>query len=228
MNLKEMLNEVLAQSTFLARDSFVGSVDPDDKQMVAIANMVRDEIKDFFPWMALRTSLEVELQDGQTTYTMPNDYGTMVPGSMWEVNGSRPVDGPIADGRWYQLKYSSLTSAGTIRVRFYGNKLQVADVQAGKKFSIEYISKWVVRSDVGAGKERFTADTDTFLLDDQMLIMGVKAGWADAKEMAQADKWKMMFFSKMNREIAKEQGGQKIGNRGYSVRRDPYYPLYRT
>lgn len=228
MNLKEMLNEVLTQATFLARDSFANSTDPDDKQMVAIANMVVEEIRDFFPWTPLRTELEIELQAGQTRYTLPSDYSTTIPESVWETDGSKQVDIPVEDGRWYKLKFSSETSSGMVRARFYGNILEVAETTPGLKISLEYISKWIVRSDVGAGKERFTADTDTFYLNDQMLIMGVKAGWADAKEMPQADKWRMLFFSKMAGEVAKTHGGRKIGSAPPVTRRDPYYPLYRT
>lgn len=152
----------------------------------------------------------------------------MVPGSVWESDGSRPVDAPVHDGCWYQLKFSSLSSAGAVRGRFYGNVFEVAETDPGKILDLEYISKWVIRSEAGAGKELFTADTDTFVLNDQMLIQGIKAAWADAKELVQADKWLMKFYARMNREIAKTSGAQKISSRPKTTRRDPYYPLYRT
>ena len=50
MTLVDILNSVLEQSGFLSRNSYAGSSDPDDKQMVAIANRAAYEIMNFYKW----------------------------------------------------------------------------------------------------------------------------------------------------------------------------------
>lgn len=229
MNLKEILNEVLSQSSFLKRDSFAGSVDPDDQQMVSIANATADNIRTFYPWMKLRTSLDIEFQEGQYRYALPNDFDGFVPNSVWEANGSKPVDIPLSDRQWYKFKFSSAGSGGMIRARLYDNAIEIAELNPGQTISLEYISKWIIQSSASEGKERFTSDTDTFRLDDQMLILGIKADWADTKEFAQADKWKGQFWNKLTREIGKTTGSSTIGGYPKSYGNgSPYYPLYRT
>ena len=106
--LKDMLNQVLAESSFLERANFAGSSDPDAKQMVAIANRVVEEIRDYFEWPTLRKKYTVDLQTGQPRYTLPSDYRTLLPDSAWEADGGRPVDLPVQEGSWYLFKFSSM------------------------------------------------------------------------------------------------------------------------
>jgi len=259
--LKSILNNVLTQSGFLERDSFTGSSDPDDKQMIAIANRVAYEIFNFYDWSELREVGVINLIEGQNIYDLPSDYQSYVPDSAWETDGSRKVDVPVSEQEWYQYKFSSLTSGGTIRARFYGNTIEVIEPFGGGGFSYEYVTKYPIRSEYDIGieealegewsippalpanvlgsfwdedywssegvkKEFFTADSDTWLLDDQLLILGIQAHWQQTKQMPSYMEHMANYMVKMNEAIGRSNAGQTIGGVRRGIRRDPYTKLW--
>ena len=140
MTLVTMLNNVLMQSSFLKKGSFTTGTDPDDDQMVAIANQVAYEIFNFYKFPILRNTFVINFQEGQTIYTLPEDYQDMMPNSAWELDGERPVDFPVPDNQWYLYKYTDWGDGGTVRARKYGNQIEVIQPTGSNGFQFEYIS----------------------------------------------------------------------------------------
>ena len=261
MTLLEILNNVLMQSSFLKKDSFAGNSDPDDQQMVAIANRVVYEIMNFYPWGDLRNATTLEMVEGLSRYDVPEDYQMIVPDSAWETDGSRKVDVPTSDKMWYQYKFSSLTSGGTIRARFYGDRIEIIEPFNSGSFSYEYISKYPIRSKLdvgipeeeiaqwsippasppastgsywdqdywgitGVAKEFFTEDTDTWLLDDQLLILGIQAHWQQAKQMPSYIEHQQNYRNKMAEAIGRSNAAQTLGGAQSMGSRAPYTKLW--
>lgn len=226
MDLNAILNNVLTQSGFLERSNFTAGFDPDDKQMISIANRVAYEIMNFYNWNSMRVPATISLVAGQNSYDLPADYQSFIPDSAWETDGSRKVDVPIPDGEWYQYKFSSLTSGGVIRARFYGNKLEVSEPFNGGEISYEYISKYPIRDFNDNPKEFFTNDQDTWVLDDQLLILGIQAHWQQAKLMPSYMDHMANYMTKLNEAISRENQGQTIGGVPKMGRRDPYTKLW--
>jgi len=258
MTLLQILNNVLMQSSFLKKSTFTNNPDPDDEQMVAIANRVAYEIFNFYDWGGLRNVAILNMVEGQRVYDVPEDYQSIVPDSAWETDGSRKVDIPTSDSMWYQYKFSSLTTGGTIRARFYSDQIEVIEPFNGGSFTYEYVSKYPIRStfDVGIDaalegewannqasvigsfwdedywgvtglqKEFFTEDSDTWLLDDQLLILGIQAHWKQAKQMAGYMENMANYMTKMAEAIGRSNAGQTIGGAPRFMRRDPYTKLW--
>ena len=228
MTLVDILNSVLEQSGFLSRNSYAGSSDPDDKQMVAIANRAAYEIMNYYKWDTLRTTFTVN-QNSSTRYNLPADYQEMVANSAWETDGNKPVEFPVPDRRWFMYKFTNWSDGGMIRMRRYGNQLEIHDPQPGEQFEFEYISKWCITAQDGQRKEFFTADTDVFALDSQLLILGVQAHWMQTKLMPQYNEHFANYMSKMNEAIGRSTGAKTIGGvgAGHFYNGSPYYPLYR-
>jgi hypothetical protein len=231
MDLKTILNNVLAQSGFLERGGFTTSADPDDKQMVAIANRVAYEIMNYYRWPELRKASVINLQSGQDRYKLPNDFQDFVPNSAWEGEGERQVEWPVPNNRWYLYKFSAYSDGGTYRVKKYGDEIEVRDAETGNSFDYEYVSKWVIEDSQGARKEFFTQDTDKFLLDDQTLILGIQAHWQQSKQMQGYQEHFANYRTKLTEAIARASGGTTIGGASgggdWIASRSPYYPLYR-
>jgi hypothetical protein len=230
MNLRDMLNQVLSQSAHIQKANFSNSQDVDDVQMISIANRTQQEIRDYYDWSALRRQYKVSILDGVERYKLPNDYRSFVPDSVWETDGSKQVEIPVPERRWFMYKFSTFSDGGVMRCRLYGDEIEVHDISPGEEFDLEYISKWAVGADDGSVKELFNNDNDTFLLDDQLLILGIQAHWAETKLLPQAQAWRMNFNAKLNEAIGRDSGGRTIGGsptRSRYDRNSPYYPLYR-
>jgi hypothetical protein len=232
MILKDILNNVLLQSGFLEKTSFTNNPDVEDKQMIAIANRTAIEIRDFYPWAELRKVYTITPQVGKAQYPMPDDYLSLIADSAWEVDGSRRVELPTPDGRWYMYKFSAFSDGGIIRAKMYGKTMEIANSDkgfTGEPFSVEYMSNAPITSADEVPKERFTADDDEWLLDDQLLILGIQAHWQQTKLMPQYMEHMANYRAKTSEDIGRAAGGRTIGGFGIrkGMRDDPYYPLYR-
>jgi hypothetical protein len=227
MDLKTILNNVLTQSSFLEKGGFTTSSDPDDKQMVAMANRAAYEIMNYWNWPELRSTGHIDLNSGQFRYVLPPDFQDLVPDSAWQGDGERRVEWPVPNGRWFMYKFSSWSDGGTMRIRRYGNEIEVHDPASGESFDYEYISKWPIVSAEGERKELFTEDTDEFLLDDQVLILGIQAHWQQAKLMPSYAEHFGNYNRKMAEAIGRANGGTTIGGPRHPNRFSPYYPLWR-
>ena len=229
MDLVGILNAVLGEAGFLERTSFTDSADPDDKQMVAIANRVMEDIRTFYDWSALVKTFHVDVQTGQTVYPLPEDYYSLVSDSAWETNGSRKVDLPVPRNRWFVYKFSSLTDAGTVRARLYGDSIEIHEPSVTTGFDLEYVTRYLVESSDGTPKATFTKDTDVFLLEDDLLIKGVLARWGRTKMMPMAPDWDREYKQELTYQVGRDNSGQTIGGTGTRIdRRSPYYPLWRN
>ena len=126
-------------------------------------------------------------------------------------------------------KYTSYSAGGTYRIKKYGNEIEViSDAEDNTSFQYEYVTKWVVQAGDGSRKELFTDDTDTFILDDQLLILGIQAHWMQTKMMPQYHEHMGNYSRKMSEAIGRSNSGRTIGGSSRGMgRRDPYYPLWR-
>lgn len=228
--LRDILNDVLTQSGFVKRNGFAAGTNQDDDQMVAIANKVAIEIRDYFPWTELRRTHVLQMVADQNRYLLPDDYRDLVPDSAWETQGSRRVEFPVPDGRWFLYKHTLFSDGGTIRVRKYGNEIEIHDPEGGESFTLEYISGSVIKDNSGAVKERFDNDNDTFELDDQVLVLGTQAHWAQTKMFPQAQQWMGNYLTKMNEAIGRSAASRSVGGGGNDYdwlrSRSPYTPTY--
>jgi hypothetical protein len=228
LTLKEILNQVLSQSAHITKSNFVSSNDVDDQQMVAVANRVVDEILNWYSWGELRKTFTVTAQPNQTRYLLPSDFNALVSDSMRDKDGTRKVEVNVPDKRWFQYKFGTLNSGPTHRVRFYGDEIEFADITPGEEIIMEYWSNQIVRDDTGSTKDRFDSDSDTFILNDQMLILGIQAAWAETKMLPQAGKWEANYYRRMAHEVARTTQGETIGgsqNR-FNIGNAPYTPTY--
>jgi len=273
MNILEILNDVLGQSGFLQKASFFGTQDPDDIQMINIANRTAYEIYNFYTWSALRNSFSITMEEVDVPYTgagripddwdetapvyyyaLPADFQSGVSDSAWEKDGSRTVDLSTNERDWYMYKFAAFSDGGILRARIHaglkyppdyvGSKvgegtnpagtgfMEVHDPQVGETFLFEYITSGPVipENTAESPRDSFEADTDTWLLDDQLLTLGIQYQWALTKVLPQKDEWKDNYYKKMNEAISRDVPAQTIGgfpNSDWLTRRSPYYPLYR-
>lgn len=204
-----MLNSVLNRSGFVSESAYVGG-DIDAVQMVEYANMAQVEYRNFYPWATLRKTATVTM-DGSTSYALAADFGELVPESMYRTSSAQPVNLPASNELWGYLKASDTTTGRTYVGKFIGGALVFDQETTGDVITYDYISKYAV--DIGAGgtpKERFTIDTDVFLLDEETLITGITAYWQAQKELATAPTMMALFRKKQREQIARETGAKSI------------------
>jgi hypothetical protein len=225
MTMKQILNAVLSESSFLEKETFANSNDVDDKQMVSIANRAATDTIEWCEWSGAIKDATITMTE-ETIYPLPVGFLSMIPDSAWETDGSRKVDLPTPQSAWYMYRFSTLSDAGVIRARLSGKNIEVYEAKPGQKISFAYMTIYPFESAGGEAKEFYTADDDTFLYDDNSLIRGIQARWAEAKMMPQAQSWKADWYKSMNAAKGRDTGGRTIGGPNQVSYRSPYTQLW--
>lgn len=159
-----------------------------DTQVLQLMNLANQDGKDLirrFDWQALTveasfTTVAAALQTALST--VAPDFFRLVDESMNNRTQHWRVIGPLNALEW-QRRLALGAQVGVVNAfRIRGNDiLFYPNPPAGNTVYFEYISKnWVQASDT-TGKSSFTADTDTALIDEDILTLGVKWRFQKAK-----------------------------------------------
>lgn len=187
MVLREILSAVLGEAGYLVPDAFVGSNAPDDLQMVYLANRAVSFLKEKgFQGMRKRYSITLTTA---TQYDMPSDFLELVPDTA-RVNGRiDTLNLPTTPPEWAYLQASTAASNYIVKARFLDGKLNIFSPSAGDVVSFEYVSKFPILSSDGVTyQQRFATDDDSWLLDDDLLILETRWRFEKAKGL---DGWQV-------------------------------------
>jgi hypothetical protein len=90
--------------------------------------------------------------------------------------------GPEDAQQWQWLKSGYISTGPRIRWRILGNQFQIWPPYNTQEYlGFEYRSKGWARSATGAVKNSFTADTDTTVFDDTVLVLATKLKYFQIK-----------------------------------------------
>lgn len=170
------------------------SDDKSVRQIIALANREGNELYSYNDWAVLQKRSTITLVAGQSVYNLPADFGRIINRTLWDTSNRWQGWGPMSPQEWEFIK-SGITNV-TIRVRWRiwgvgGNTLTIDPVpgvgDAGRVLAYEYISKNWCQSSGGTGQSAWAADTDTGILSEDLMTLGVKWRFLAAKQMAYAD-----------------------------------------
>lgn len=221
MNLKQMLDEVMLLAGMGTETAYVGSNDSISR-LVSIANREAQKLATH-PWQALRNTYEFSLST-DTEYSLPTGYRAFVPDTMYTDSHLYGADFQTSADEWAYLQ-SSNSGVGTLKARIIDGKININQPNSGDTVRVEYWSKYPVLSGTTA-QQYFTADTDTFVLDDDLLILKTLArfkrlhGLPDWQvDQAEADRLEQTLRGQ-------DIGGKTVGPCEPSAD-GPYYDLWR-
>jgi hypothetical protein len=124
----------------------------------------------------------VSLQFSQNKFDLPSDWQRQIPQTEWNRTQRWALLGPKSSQEWQTFKSGIVSAGPRQRFRILNNQLALnPSPPDGQTLSFEYISNgWVEGAD-GVAKPEITADTDTFIFTDSLLITGLKSQWMVAK-----------------------------------------------
>jgi len=204
----------------------VSSTNSQVAQLFSFANKEGVELSARADWQAL-TKEQVFLTSGTETQTggLASDYGHYLLDSMFNRSAIRKLAGPLTPYEWQAEKAMPVYTAVDPAFRIRGNSLLFtpSNVTAGQTIAYEYISlNWVVAVDGTTYKPAFTADDDTSLLNEPVMIDGLVWRFKAAKGFEYGQD-----FTKYEAEVARLQaqdaGGRPRMNLQYGVPRAAVY-----
>lgn len=131
---------------------------------------------------ATATATGITLTFGQIAYDLPSDFEYFVNRSFWDGAYKWELVGPISAQEKNILRYGIIASGP--RSKFYVrlNKLWLNPMPASEYYiAYDYYSNAWCSSAAGVAQTKWTADTDTYNLDDDCFIQGIKWRYLRAK-----------------------------------------------
>jgi hypothetical protein len=118
----------------------------------------------------------------QTAYDLPDDFETITNRTHWDKSKHWEMLGPEDAQQWQWLKSGYISTGPRIRWRILDGQFQIWPVMNTNEYlGWEYRSKGWARSDTGAIKNSFTADTDTTVYDDRLVVLSTKLKYFQVK-----------------------------------------------
>lgn len=113
---------------------------------------------------------------GQDSYALPTDFAFFITQTFWDGNFRWQLLGPLEAQEWAVLKFGISPTGPRRRFRIIDNAFFVDPVpnDNGSLIAYEYYSANWVQSILGVTQSAFMLDTDQSLLDDDLMIYGLK------------------------------------------------------
>ena len=186
----DICKEVYGLSGFGIPSTFFGGNDPDDNLIFYLLRRVGRDIAKY-RWNELLRTARINITGGNNSYNLPNDFREFVPNSMRVEGDLRPIDFPAPIETWAHID-AQIGATGILhRMRLQGGKLVTHPLDTDDfVVRFEYLSNFpVIDQDGVTGKKLFEQDNDTWTLDEDLIIKGLKVKWSVEKglDTLQAD-----------------------------------------
>ena len=115
-------------------------------------------------------------------YALPSDYDSTVPRTHWDKSKHWEMLGPESPQQWEWLLSGFISTGPRIRYRLLGKYFQIwPGVSTNELLGYEDRSQGWAESDTGTVKNSFTADTDTCIYPDRLMVLATKLKYFEAK-----------------------------------------------
>ena len=145
----------------------------------------------------------------QVKFSMPSDYDRMIDRTHWDKSKHWEMLGPETPQQWEWLISGYISTGPRVRWRIFGNYFQIWGTPAeGEVLGFEYVSKAWCYDSLGAPKNSFTADTDTCIFSDQLMVLALKHEWFILQGFA--DRYAEEYAAQLSEEKANDSGSPTL------------------
>ncbi len=225
MTIKEVIDQALGEVNHPTEPIYFGGT---NNVITAIANRSASSLSQEF-YSILKTEGTITMTS-ELAYPLPSDFRYLVPDSMNAQDIERHVQMPTSNKEWHYLKSQTNQSGIQYKCRIFGGNFNFEYVESGQVINYEYITKnhIAVKSSLVPNKERFTLDTDYYLLDDNLLILDIVWRYSEVKGIEGWQVKKQIFDDYKKTHFGNESGSGTIDMSGgsHSEIPSPHYPSW--
>jgi hypothetical protein len=161
-----------------------------DQQIIQLVGLAQEEGKDLakrHTWQALQTEYTFPTVNGTASYALPDAFGALIKETVFNRTRRRRMVGDLSPEQWQETQASLVTMVNpAFRIR--GSLFYISPTPtAAETVAYEYLSKNWCQSSGGTGQAAWAADTDTGILDEELMTLGVKWRWKRSKGLDYAE-----------------------------------------
>lgn len=195
-------------------------------QLVALAQEEGIELAENFDWKSLtKEKTFVGTAAAAQTGALASDYDRMVGESFYNRTQKRPIFGPLSPQDWqFTQAVVATTLVESFRIR--GTSLLLTPTPNGTDtYAYEYVSTQWCQSSGSTAQTSWAADTDTGLLPEEVMTLGVIWRFLRAKGFDYAEAFRTYEMSKARAQIKDGGGKRRLNMAAHSntgLSRKPY------
>lgn len=151
------------------------SSNPTAQKLYRYANRVGNALMKAYAWQQLRAERTfTALGQEEQTNILPSDFDRMVPETFWNRSTKILISGPKSDVDWATLKAENQTLYDVAYFILRGSSVFIYSApSANANLAFTYVKNTWARSSGGTAQTSFLADTDTSVIDEELLTLGV-------------------------------------------------------
>lgn len=173
MSLLTLVSNVAVKVGINVPSFVIGNTNTEVIELLAFAQEEGKELLRRFYWQELRKEKTFTTAATEEQEALPSDFDRFVNDTFWNRTRKHPLYGPLNPQQW-QYNKSWVSSPITDSFTFRANKILINPVPtAGETIAYEYISKNFCQSSGGTGQSAWAADTDTCILDERLMELGM-------------------------------------------------------
>lgn len=179
-------------------------------ELQVLANEMARRIADAYEWQKLKALHTLTGDDTTEDFSLPSDYdGMLKDTALWSSRIETPLTHIISTDEWLELtvkQYSVVVGVWTIFQDQIHIKPAMLSTETAKFY---YRSNKIVVDNSSTTKTAFTADTDSFRLDETCLGMGIIYQWRQTKGLSYAEEMQT-YQTRLDRLIEKDSGSRLL------------------
>lgn len=181
MTLLSIVNDAQDEVGVDRTATVAGNSDPLAQKFLRLINKVGTRLMKVAVWQDLRKEQTFTAIAGDVqTSILPSDFDRFVPETFWNRTDIELITGPISGTEWQSLKANSY--AGTRKYILRGSSVYIIpSMDGGETLAFEYVSNQWCQTSGGSGQTYFQADTDTGVLDEELLTLALIYEYLDVE-----------------------------------------------
>jgi hypothetical protein len=161
-----------------------------DQQVLTLLGLAQEEGKDLLKrhtWQALQTEHTFATANGTASYALPSGFDAFIKETVFNRTRRRRMYGDLTPEQWQETQ-SSLVTMVNPAFRIRANLFYISPTPTSiETVAYEYLSKNWCQSDALVGQSAWAADTDTGILDEELMTLGLKWRWKKSKGLDYAE-----------------------------------------
>jgi len=161
-----------------------------DQQVLQLVGLAQEEGKDLAKrnaWQALQTEHTFPTVASTASYALPDGFDSILKETVFNRTRRRRMVGDLTPEQWQETQ-SSLVTMVNPAFRIRGSLFYISPTPtAVETIAYEYNSKNWCQSSLAVAQSAWAADTDTGILDEELMTLGLKWRWKKSKGLDYAD-----------------------------------------
>ena len=209
MTLLAMAQAVSDEISFARPASLFSNPDTTARQMLALANREGMEQASEGYWQELRRAGTITTVASQQAYTLPADYDRMISMTIWSQGQRWPLLGPLTPQEWAWQTNGFVAAGPRTRFRIMQGSVYLWPIPSSVDTIVyEYeATGWAFNGTTYTAQ--WANDTDTFALNEQVFMLGLKWRLLAAKSLGH-DQEKLTWRNALDRAMGRDAGNRTL------------------